>query len=194
MRSRIAGSSSMTSTVAPVRASAGAGAPASAAVPSRASTTSTGSRIVKVLPRPSALDTVTSPPMSEQSRRVSDSPSPVPPKRRLVEVSAWENSWNRRPICSSVMPMPVSVTSNTSTSPPSAASRRTASDTVPRSVNLHALDRRLNSDCRTLVRSARISPTAGAHRTSMRFAFLSASGRITSAMSSTSRGTSNASR
>ena len=28
---------------------------------------------------------------------------------RVVEASAWENSWNSLPICSGVMPMPVSV-------------------------------------------------------------------------------------
>ena len=41
-----------------------------------------------------------------------DSPSPVPPNLRVVEVSAWLNAWNSRADCSGVMPMPVSRTEN----------------------------------------------------------------------------------
>jgi hypothetical protein len=69
-----------------------------------------GSRIVKVLPRPASLSAVTSPPIMRQSRRESASPSPVPPNRRVVAASAWENCSKRRVICSGVMPMPVSRT------------------------------------------------------------------------------------
>ena len=47
--------------------------------PARAPSTSTGNRTVKVLPRPGALSTVTSPPISRQSRRDRARPSPVPP-------------------------------------------------------------------------------------------------------------------
>lgn len=103
----------------PVRRGGGASAACSA--------TSRGRRMLNVRPCPGALATVTSPPISQ-----------------LVETSAWENSWKSRPICSSVRPIPVSITSNTMTSPPP-DSRRTTRETVPRSVNLRALDSRLNS-------------------------------------------------
>ena len=39
-------------------------------------------------------------------------PRPVPPKRRVVEESAWENGSNSRRAVSGAMPMPVSLTSN----------------------------------------------------------------------------------
>src|SRR6516162_6231987 len=41
-----------------------------------------------------------------------ESPRPVPPYLRVVEVSAWENAWNSRALCSGVMPMPLSRTAN----------------------------------------------------------------------------------
>ena len=53
-----------------------------------------------------------SPPSSFASRLLIVSPSPVPPNRRVVESSACVNGWNSLPICSGVMPMPVSMTSN----------------------------------------------------------------------------------
>ena len=37
-------------------------------------------------------------------------PRPVPPKRRVVDWSAWEKAENSVPILSRGMPMPVSVT------------------------------------------------------------------------------------
>jgi hypothetical protein len=74
MRSRIAGSSSMTSTVAAPSGDAAAGALVDAA-----GATLAGSLIVKVLPRPGSLSTVTSPPINRQSRRESARPRPVPP-------------------------------------------------------------------------------------------------------------------
>jgi hypothetical protein len=92
------------------------------------------------------------------------------------------------------MPMPVSLTLNTIESWPSSVSRATASATVPRSVNLQALLRRLKSAWRTLVRSARIVPMASGQRTSRRFAFFAASGWITAAMSRTRLATSKLSR
>ena len=72
-----------------------------------------------------------------------DSPNPVPPYLRVVLVSACWNSSKMRPIASSVMPMPVSVT---------ATARRPASvraDTVivPLCVNLAALPSRLMTIC-----------------------------------------------
>ena len=44
---------------------------------------------VNVLPSPTWLRTVISPPMRRTSRRQIARPSPVPPKRRVVDVSAW---------------------------------------------------------------------------------------------------------
>ena len=59
-----------------------------------------GSGTVKVLPTPDALSTAMSPPMRRHSRRLMASPSPVPPYLRVVELSAWVNSWKSLPICS----------------------------------------------------------------------------------------------
>ena len=49
-----------------------------------------------------------SPPIMRQKRRLIARPRPVPPYFRVVEASAWVNSWNSFAICSGVMPMPVS--------------------------------------------------------------------------------------
>ena len=65
---------------------------------------------VKVEPLPGTLSTVTLPPISSASRRTIERPRPVPPKRRVVEESACANGWNSRRRCSSLRPMPVSVT------------------------------------------------------------------------------------
>src|ERR1700732_3812141 len=45
-------------------------------------------------------------------------PSPVPPYLLAVVDEAWENSWNSLPICSGVMPMPVSATAMVTQSRP----------------------------------------------------------------------------
>ena len=73
-----------------------------------------------------------------------------------------------------------------SSRPSAAGSRVTATVTTPRSVNLQAFERRLKSAWRSLVRSARMAPTSGAHWTSRRFAFFWASGSSTAATSRTS--------
>lgn len=65
----------------------------------------------QVLPCPTSLSTPRSPPISSTSRRQIARPSPVPPKRRVVELSAWLKAWNRRPRASGEMPIPVSRTS-----------------------------------------------------------------------------------
>ena len=72
------------------------------------------------------LATVTSPPNRRQNARVMARPSPVPPKRRVVETSAWVNRSNSLSSCSGVMPMPVSATLST-TSPPARSARPTPS-------------------------------------------------------------------
>ena len=68
---------------------------------------------VKVEPAPGVLSTDTSPPISWARRRTIERPRPVPPKRRVVELSAWEKGWNSRACCASFMPMPVSLTDST---------------------------------------------------------------------------------
>jgi nitrite reductase/ring-hydroxylating ferredoxin subunit len=60
----------------------------------------------------------------------------------------------------------------------------TDSDTVPRSVNLHALLNRLNNTWRTLVKSACMTVVSALQLTSSRFPFFSASGWTMAAMSS----------
>src|SRR5438874_604792 len=52
-----------------------------------------------------------------QKCRLIANPSPAPPYRLRVLASASENASNSRPNCSSVMPMPVSVTANVIQSP-----------------------------------------------------------------------------
>ena len=64
----------------------------------------------KVLPTPAWLSTQIRPPIISTSRLLIASPRPVPPNLRVVEASAWLNAWNRRAICSGVIPMPVSRT------------------------------------------------------------------------------------
>ena len=72
------------------------------------------------------------------------SPSPVPPKRRLVEPSAWVNSSNRRSCCSSLIPIPVSMTAISIAwrAGPSSITR-TSTSIPPTSVNFTALERKL---------------------------------------------------
>ena len=65
-----------------------------------------------MLPRPGSDSAVSSPPMIETSRREIASPSPVPPNRRVVEVSACVNGSNSCASCSGAIPIPVSLTSH----------------------------------------------------------------------------------
>ncbi len=103
---------------------------------------------LNVLPLPGTLLTETCPPISSVSCLEMASPSPVPPYLRVVEASACSNAWNRRSICVSVMPMPVSLTEN-STSWQSAlsSSTRASTATSPISVNLTALLQKLIRIC-----------------------------------------------
>ncbi len=77
-------------------------------------TVSSGKVNVKHEPAPGSLVTATCPPMSSTSCRTMESPSPVPPKWRVVDASACSKGSNRREIVSGAMPMPVSRTSNPS--------------------------------------------------------------------------------
>ena len=113
-------------------------------------TTASGSRSSKekVLPAPSTLSRCNSPPIRPTRRWQMASPSPVPPKRRVVEASACEKPLKMWPWFSGEMPMPLSLTatsSSTSSSVRSIARRR--STTWPTLVNLIALPPRLMSTC-----------------------------------------------
>src|ERR1700736_6355182 len=119
-----------------------------------------GSRIVNVEPRPGSLSTVMSPPIIWQNRRLITSPSPVPPYLLAVVEEAWENSWKSLPICSAVIPIPVSATAMVTQSRPFACSWRASTVMVPRSVNLLALLKRFNSAWRSRIWSACIVPIA----------------------------------
>ncbi len=67
-------------------------------------------------------------------------PRPVPPKRRVVELSAWEKGSSRVARADGSMPMPVSATRKCT---PSSPSRETPTVTPPCSVNLTAFPTRL---------------------------------------------------
>jgi hypothetical protein len=66
---------------------------------------------LNALPASGWLRTVNVPPISPTSHRTMDSPSPVHPKRRVVELSACVNGSKMRYCCSDEIPMPVSATS-----------------------------------------------------------------------------------
>ena len=99
-----------------------------------------GSSNQKVLPTPISLSTPISPPCSVTSWRQIARPSPVPPKLSRIVSSAWEKASKMRPRASGAMPMPVSLTSKRTMSPPAL---RTWIETVPSAVNLTALAARL---------------------------------------------------
>src|SRR5262245_29533492 len=91
--------------------------------------------MVNVEPLPGELSTATSPPSMVQKYLVMASPSPVPPKRLVVEASAWLHAANRRPSCSCLMPTPVSDTQKDIRASSSRAAFRVS---VPLLVNLLA--------------------------------------------------------
>jgi hypothetical protein len=71
--------------------------------------------MVKVLPRPSRLSALISPPSKRAISRLIDNPRPVPPNLRLVVPSACWNASNISFSFSSGIPIPVSVTENATT-------------------------------------------------------------------------------
>ena len=107
---------------------------------------------VKVLPWPSPLSAVISPPSSAPTSRAIDSPRPVPPYRRLSVPSPCWNAPKMVVRFSGAMPMPVSDTEKARMSPLSGVRRGawlTRRTTRPRSVNLIALASRLPSTWRS---------------------------------------------
>src|SRR5262245_48910199 len=133
-----------------------------------------GRRTVNTEPLPNSLATVTSPPIMRASLRVMARPSPVPPKRCAVVLSAWANSSNSFACCSAVMPMPLSATATSIQSRPS-TNLRALSLTSPSFVNLQALLRRLSRICRSRIGSTVSSPRSAEASTTKWFLFCSAS-------------------
>ena len=180
--SRAVGSSSITRTVAAFTlATSIARRSVVVVISSSVATTTDGSHTENVVPLPDSLSTVTCPPIISAKCLVMASPSPVPPYFFVVEASACMNGWKSRVICSSVMPMPVSDTRKLTPAAPfpsttAELSRATESVIVPWSVNLLALESRLNRICRTFTWSARMKPMPAGISTCNAFPFLSSRG------------------
>ena len=106
-------------------------------------------------PSPTTLSTRMPPPIRTQSRSQIASPSPVPPKRRVVEESTWLKALKSRLIRSAGIPMPLSRTENSSWSRPSVRCEaiRTSIAMLPAAVNFTALLTRLEITCQTRVTS-----------------------------------------
>ena len=121
-----------------------------------------------MLPCPGALSRRISPPNSRASSRLMASPSPVPPKVRLVEVSACWNASKISSCFSLGMPMPVSEMAKAMTcgedrsaAAPNAlppACRLADSSTRPRGVNLNAFESRFLSTCFSPSGSVKTAP------------------------------------
>ena len=99
-----------------------------------------------VLPLPGSLSTAISPPISSTSCLLMVRPRPVPPNLRVVDASAWLKALNTFFCCSSVMPIPESLTANFAVTLSRAPSTNSTETTIsPASVNLTALFARLMS-------------------------------------------------
>src|SRR5262245_8605798 len=97
----------------------------------------------KVDPVPSSLSTQTRPPCISTNFRVMLSPSPVPPNSLVMAASPCRNSVNRLSILSFAIPIPVSATRYTRSSPWSS----TEIVTRPCRVNLSAFPARFMRHC-----------------------------------------------
>ena len=116
-----------------------------------------GNIAVKVEPSPSLLWTEIFPPISSTSWCVIESPSPVPPKRRAIELSAWVNVSNIVPTRSAEIPIPLSLTSIRKVEPVEPWFTPMVNSTWPWSVNLMALPIRLIKIWRSLSASPTIA-------------------------------------
>ncbi len=140
-----------------------------------------GKSTVKVEPLPSSLSTEISPPFISARRLQIARPSPVPPKRRVVEDSAWVKAWNSFAWLALEMPMPWSITRkrhpNLAGLPGATNGSARIATSLP-SENLTALPPRLNSTCRRRVGSPLHMRPAGLGSTNtwMRTPFLVAVG------------------
>ena len=153
------------------------------------------------LPRPGSLVSQIRPPIISTRCAEMVRPSPVPPNRRVVDVSACTNAPKICHCLSSGIPMPVSETMNRSAACSVVTlSADTSTTTSPVSVNLTALPTRLTSTCRrrpgsptrlsgtsVLMRQASSSPFSCAGRANSRTAPSTASRRLNGIASSASR-------
>jgi len=111
VRSSVAGSSSITRIVsAPDSAVGSLAFGFVAGICAGFSLTTAGRSTVNVVPSPTTLSIVMSPPIIWQNFFEMARPNPVPPYFRVVDESAWVNSSKTFSICSGVMPIPVSRT------------------------------------------------------------------------------------
>ncbi len=97
-----------------------------------------GSSTQAQVPLLPSLSRPTSPPIKVASSRQIDRPSPLPPKRRVVELSACVNGWNSVARSSALTPMPVSLISMRATA---GVRRNRCTSMLPRLVNFSAFDR-----------------------------------------------------
>ncbi|MNN16562.1 hypothetical protein D3C81_1297060 [compost metagenome] len=118
---------------------------------------------VKQLPLPSSLVRPMPPSIIVTRRRVIDRPSPVPPKRRVVDPSSCWKASKTASCMSAAMPMPVSRTLRRRLATPSPLARsRALTTTSPCGVNLMALPARLVSTWRSRPGSpSRVCGSAG---------------------------------
>ena len=121
--------------------------------------------------------------MSCVSSRQMASPSPLPPKRRLVDSSAWVNGSKILPMVAASIPMPVSPTEISTLARSAVVAARTSArtSTSPRAVNLTALPIRFIRICRTRSaspRSEQCSGGGGETMSSMPFAWAAPAKRL----------------
>ena len=144
---------------------------------------------VNVLPAPGVEPTVMSPPNSAARRWLIASPSPVPPKRRVIELSACVNGWKSRPICSASIPMPLSSIEKERMLSTPRRTHDSRTPTVPLPVNLIALPTRFTRIWRSRSGSVRTVRGIGvATTTSQTSPFSDARGRMSETTSPTSCG------
>ncbi len=140
-----------------MRLPASCGSPSSSGIGLGTSAAVTGSEMRKVEPLPCSLSTEIVPPISSTRRLEMARPSPVPPKRRVVDASTWLKEVKSRSIRSGGIPIPVSRTQSSSRYEPfPAASASTRTITSPASVNLTPFESRFSSTCRRRAPSPRI--------------------------------------
>ena len=136
-------------------------------------------RTSKLDPVPGALRTLTSPPMRCASSRTIYSPRPVPPWRRVSELSTCTKGLNSVPSFSAAIPMPLSTTRMRKPDSPvaSVATALAAIDTSPCSVNLIALPARFTKIWRKRPSSpSKVTGTPASTRTTSASPLASASG------------------
>lgn len=104
-----------------------------------------GNMTVKREPRPTELSTRIPPPISATRSRAIVVPRPVPPKRRLIEASAWTKGSKIRSRRSGAIPIPVSTMSMRTPG----CNAEITTFTEPCSVNFTALPTRLFNTWRT---------------------------------------------